>query len=321
MKPSLKNAGMVVVALIIIGGSFILNERLQSAPQEPAPSKPAIVATAATSSDLSSLDKDTDGDGLKDWEEVLWGTNDQDSDTDEDGIADGKEVLAGSSPTIKGNGKLQASSTVALKPLTATDKFGRELFTYYTQLRQAGLSSDSDSQERLVQQLLESGTLAATAKVYSSKDLVISNTTSDAAARQYVNSVGSTFLRYSVKGRSEPAIVKESIETNNPSILAELDPIIAANRLILNQLLKTQAPSDAAALHLELVNTMSAVLFVDEAFKKIQTDPIVSLQAISQYPVVSQTMLNVFLAVRQYATNYGFKFEATEGGILFNPTP
>ena len=38
------------------------------------------------------IDKDSDGDGLKDWEEALWGTDPNNPDTDGDGILDGAEI-------------------------------------------------------------------------------------------------------------------------------------------------------------------------------------------------------------------------------------
>lgn len=43
---------------------------------------------------------DTDGDGLTDAEEHLYGTNKNDPDTDNDGVSDGDEVAAGTSPLV-----------------------------------------------------------------------------------------------------------------------------------------------------------------------------------------------------------------------------
>jgi len=46
--------------------------------------------------------KDSDNDGLKDWEEALWKTDPQNPDTDGDGTPDGKEVAEGRNPAIPG---------------------------------------------------------------------------------------------------------------------------------------------------------------------------------------------------------------------------
>lgn len=50
--------------------------------------------------------KDSDGDGLADWEEVLYKTNSYVADSDGDGISDGDEVASNRSPSIFGIGSL-----------------------------------------------------------------------------------------------------------------------------------------------------------------------------------------------------------------------
>jgi hypothetical protein len=49
--------------------------------------------------------KDSDGDGLKDWEEIEYGTNPYDADTDDDGLSDGWEVANGYDPLDPSDGQ------------------------------------------------------------------------------------------------------------------------------------------------------------------------------------------------------------------------
>jgi len=51
-------------------------------------------------------DKDTDGDGLKDWQEVLYKTDKELVDTDNDGKTDFEEVKLGEDPLVYGQGKI-----------------------------------------------------------------------------------------------------------------------------------------------------------------------------------------------------------------------
>lgn len=57
--------------------------------------------TYSTSDEMPTTD-DTDNDGLKDWEEVLWGTDPNNPDSDSDGMNDGDEVGNDRNPTIAG---------------------------------------------------------------------------------------------------------------------------------------------------------------------------------------------------------------------------
>lgn len=62
--------------------------------------------------------KDTDGDGLKDWEEDLYNTDIYNPDTDNDGFLDGEEINSGHNPAIKGPG-----DKIAFYPLPLGEKY------------------------------------------------------------------------------------------------------------------------------------------------------------------------------------------------------
>lgn len=56
---------------------------------------------------IESQNKDTDNDGLKDWEEELYKTDPNNPDTDGDGYPDGEEINSGHNPLIKAPGDKQ----------------------------------------------------------------------------------------------------------------------------------------------------------------------------------------------------------------------
>ena len=71
--------------------------------------------TAPATQSETNLTLDSDNDGLRDWEEVLWKTDSKIADGDGDGTNDGDEVKAGRNPTIKGP-KDTLSDSVYRKP-------------------------------------------------------------------------------------------------------------------------------------------------------------------------------------------------------------
>ena len=224
----------------------------------------------------------------------------------------------GQNPTIKGTGKDSAKTAASQAKLTETDKFGRELFTQYLQLRQYGLSADPDSQEQLVQNLLKSGTLSQTAKVYTEKEIIISSAATKEADRQYGNAVGTIFSTYSIQSKSEPVIIKESLDSGSDSVLLELDPIIKSYQNILDRLLKTPAPKSVADIHLQIVNAVSGALFSAQSFKKMNSDPILTLQSIARYPQIAEDLAEGIFNLKNYLLISNITYASNEGGYLFS---
>ena len=67
-------------------------------------SETASATRPITARELALIDKDSDSDGLKDWEETLWKTDPKNPDSDGDSYLDGLEVKNGYSPS--GAGKI-----------------------------------------------------------------------------------------------------------------------------------------------------------------------------------------------------------------------
>jgi hypothetical protein len=67
---------------------------------------------------IESQTKDTDNDGLKDWEEKLYKTDPLNPDTDNDGYLDGEEINSGHNPLVKGPNDKQV-----FYPLPVGDKY------------------------------------------------------------------------------------------------------------------------------------------------------------------------------------------------------
>jgi hypothetical protein len=67
---------------------------------------------------VESNTKDSDNDGLKDWEEKLYGTDTLNPDTDADGYLDGEEINSGHNPMVKGPNDKQV-----FYPLPLGDKY------------------------------------------------------------------------------------------------------------------------------------------------------------------------------------------------------
>ena len=115
---------------------------------------------------------DTDGDGLKDWQEALWQTDKNNTDTDGDGTSDGQEVGEGRNPT---NGSIE--DTLQLENYEYTGSFTQQvsqnLFSQYNILKQEGVVITEDTQEALVQGSLGSNDFSLDINVFTFNDISV----------------------------------------------------------------------------------------------------------------------------------------------------
>src|SRR2546423_718695 len=104
--PSKKVIYTFVACLIALGGiGFSINYK--PSPKKIISNSNNLIAANTVGIEQNLLDKDSDNDGLKDWEETLWKTDPHNPDTDGDGTPDGQEVKEGRNPSVKGpNDKL-----------------------------------------------------------------------------------------------------------------------------------------------------------------------------------------------------------------------
>jgi len=171
--PSGKLVLTVVVILLVVGGWFLVSQVDFSADK-------VSYDNSEISTDLFGKDAgDTDKDGLKDWEEILWKTDAKNPDSDGDGTPDGAEVIEGRDPTIAGPDDGLASRTMETtepifgagndEDLTFSDATTREFFINYLSLKDpSGGSITEQQKDALVNSFLdslESGVVEADYKI------------------------------------------------------------------------------------------------------------------------------------------------------------
>ncbi len=311
---------MILAAAALISGAFFVAEYRNKQDENIVYEAPLVsTSTPALSPDLQSVDSDSDG--LRDWEEVLLGTDPHKADTDGDGTSDGKESTTGRNPLVKGpKDKMSetSSSKTPTEDLTPTDLLARDFFARYMELRQAGLSQDPQSQIEVAQQVVtKSGIVLSAPKLYNLSSVKTRKDDSATSIRQYGNDVGNLFLKYPINGRNEAVIAKEALEKEDLDILKELDPIITTYQNIVNGLTTIETPASLSQTHLDLINGMKISLFVAQSFRKSGADPVLGLQATSQYLEGARKLFDAFLSVRQKISLMGIQYQQNEGGIFF----
>ena len=322
VKPTRKIIPVFIVCLIVIGGIFAL---LEYKNQAKTINNEAVLSVTDQKLIDSVATKDTDGDGLKDWEEALWQTTPNNPDTDADGTNDGEEIAQNRDPLKKGPNDqltLETASTTpkTASPLTTSAQFSRELFTRYVTLKQngGGDPADFENYSDLVQTYIDKEATVMAAKTYAAADFkVIANETPD-DIRRYGNEFGALFIADEIPDmENELVVLQRATENNNPLELTKLDANIAAYKKILNGLLKISVPKTFLPDHLTLTNAIATVLVGIEAMKLTFSDPIKAAAGLKNYPDAAGNLLPLLQSIGSGLEASGVSFAQTETGYRF----
>jgi hypothetical protein len=326
--PSKKLIPIITACIVGLGViSFALFYHPKAKIVDPLQTLSAVSQTESIQNQI--LDQDADGDGLKDWEETLWGSDPKKADTDGDGTKDGEEVKLGRNPSIKGPKdivdtktaiKASADSSVTTKRVvTPTDLLARDILAKYMEAKQTGAELPDGIENQIVQSVIANNSFSAGTlpKIYSQSSLKTFNSNTSNDFKTYGNTLGSIIKENSVSSENELLILEKAIQTQDKQALAKLDIIIASYRNIVKELLAVSVPTTAAEFHADLINGFNAAIASDEDMKKLFDDPIVALYSTQSYQKavidISDSMRSMYLLFQAR----GVEYTNSEPGYVF----
>lgn len=252
------------------------------------------------------VSRDTDLDGVLNWEESLWGTDPTKRDTNDDGMSDSVEIEKIKSLTMQS--EQGESSLTKTENLTETDKFSREFFSTIATLNQNG-AMDQATVDKLSSSLAEKIKNSPPRKIFKFSDLKIIEDNSLQAVKSYDNALDNIYKKYPVQGNAMN-ILQEFItyEDNvNVDTLTKLNPIIEQTGKIIDALVKMSVPQSLASLHLNFTNGLQRLVENLNDIKLYDTDVVIALSAISQYEknttLLASANNNLGNAIKQKLSN------------------
>ncbi len=232
---------------------------------------------------------DTDGDGVANWEEALWGTNKNDIKTFDD--TPDAEYIANKKKDIQD----EQVSTLEEKNLTETDRFAREFFATYASLKASGEVNDqaiNDFSSVLGQQLTTPKIIDA----YTIDDISISPTDTLASRIRYYEDLKTIFEAYESIG-NELDIISTGLavytQTEEVSEYEELNLIANEYADFAAQVIKKKAPASIATYALRIANASNNTSISVKNMTKVITDPIVGLSGLSEYQKYNNELVTV----------------------------
>ena len=225
------------------------------------------------------------------------------------------QFLGGASSTGSFATAQAASATSPVaddQPLTPTDIFGREFFTDYMQLHQAGLDTDTGAVSNMNDQLVSDSVQNIPAPTtYTESDLHVVAENDPASLQAYAAAVLNV-LNTDVpdQDHNEAILAEQALEQSDMSQLKKLDPVISNYQIGLSTMLAMDVPGPLVQYHLEITNGIAISLYNAQALRKVDTDPLSSLGAVSLETAGLQSMDNGLTGLMQYFAAAGIPFNS-----------
>ncbi|OGZ35265.1 MAG: hypothetical protein A3A94_01460 [Candidatus Portnoybacteria bacterium RIFCSPLOWO2_01_FULL_43_11] len=280
---------LILAIGIIIGGFLVLKSKID---QSGAPSK---------NISLNSL-KDSDEDGLLDWEEAIYKTNPNNPDTDGDGYFDGEEIASGYDPLKPApNDK---SSDKAMEPRPAPGVLSRDtnLTKVLVQDIVSGMMAgainplvsengaadiDSASQANLDEFLTNA--LADSSQVLipeiKDEELKISSDNSEEAVKNYLTKYSEIILKYLDAPEFKTTEMEDTLHALETRNFSQINKRINAYKLTYEELKNTPVPLNALEIHKLELQILLISINTFEAVKNVDEDPLKAVLAVQNHPI------------------------------------
>ncbi|MCR4333639.1 MAG: hypothetical protein NUV60_01260 [Patescibacteria group bacterium] len=314
-------------AMVLVVGSFMLAHNIESPSLAQASAESALLQAIAT--------KDSDDDGLPDWEEALYGTDSHITDTFKLGMTDGEAVAKGlvipkaiadisigtSTPSANSEVDYKAAGIKAPTEGTLTDAFAKTFFTLYVAAKQANGGRDltSDQTSALASQTMDqlSRDFAPAADFKTVADLNVSGSGPDALHSFAI--LAETVMKKNASDArmSDLEYFQAAVQQDDASARTHLASLSKSYRDTAVGISILSVPQELADVDLSIINALVRLSKIYGDFARVNTDPLSAMLALQQYRQTELEAEQAFATLAHiYAAN-GIVLPAGEPGALF----
>jgi FtsZ-interacting cell division protein ZipA len=231
-----------------------------------------------TSSKIADIvNKDTDGDGVFDWEESIRGTDPSKTDTDGDGVSDFTEIE---------QLRAQEGGSDQNTPETETTIFAKQLFSTIASLQQSG-TLDEENATQIVNQVSSTAQKNVQKTFYTKEQLVVSSKLTGSIFEKNTEAIMKKYAVTYQTLQNVFVLLKAIPETEqidgNPN-LETLKNIDTSFKKAIGELLKNPVPDKSADIYLDFLNSFQYVSENISDITLLEENPVVSFSATTIYP-------------------------------------
>ena len=236
--------------------------------------------------------KDSNGNGIPDWQERLWGLDPTVATTN--GVSN-KTIIEERRKSLGGANEQTG-------PLNETDMLAQQLYGVTTALGQSGVIND-DSQASIGASLGKTMDLKEATNHYSIKDISTVKTTTS-SLRSYYNTMAGIVTKYG-DDSAEINIIVSALETGDYSGLSELPKKAIAYKALSKSLQTIKVPVGVADYHLAIVNGLYGIAESFNYLAEMEDNGINALAGIGIYKTYALRTDQALINMHDYLLRYG----------------
>ncbi len=252
------------------------------------------LAVSASGGENDYFSKDSDGDGLYDWEEAVWGTNPFLSSSRDDGVSDYDYIQ---------NKKKQLSFDNEYTPNldNDTEVFARQLFATSAVLNQSGTLNQDDI-ERFNTGLEMSMNSFNIKDKYTLSNLKLSNV----SPLEYGQKIDELYKSTGSLGINELSLIAYMAQNPDDSdVLEELDEYLKYSEKIINGYLTISVPHNIAGTHLSIVNDIYKISEIVKQAHHLDNDPLRAAMYLGKYDEYTDNLVSNLKFLSGYFASNG----------------
>ena len=310
---------LVIAGVLIVGSVVISNNGLAFL-------NPNTVNAESTQGLLQAYAaRDTDNDGLPDWEESLYGLDPNNAHSFSPTMTDGQAVAQG---LVKPKFLTQtASSTenstdvlpdgINAAPGSLTEQFSQSLLTQYLS-QSDGTEPTPDQITTFAQTAMQTFALNhAHVDAYSLGQVSTGGTGSD-ALKQYAASAEKALAANTVNtDESEISYYSDAINKNDPAALKKVSEIGAAYTGLAPALMLVPVPEEAQQAHLEIANAAARLGGDITDLSMMNSDPLRAYLGLAQYDTDATALATGFSDMAAVFKNEQTNLQTGDSGYSF----
>jgi len=319
----------VVFSVVLIVGAFVFARGIESPSVAQASTETALLKAIAA--------KDSDNDGLLDWEEALYGTDPHILDSLHLGMTDGEAVSRGlivpkaiadikiATPPVGGPPDISAIIDNSLPPApaegTITAAFSKNFLALYLAAKQAKNGADLSESDlkNISNEALESlsSIVVAAPDFKSMNDLLVFGSGADSLKTFAIKAEAILLKNTSTATTSEIIYLKNAVENNDATAIPHIASIAKAYRDSAVGLAALPIPQELATDILALINAMMRTSEIATDFARVNTDPFATMLALQQYPQTTLALGNAFINIGKIYATVGVSLPTGSPGASF----